>query len=288
MARFAKLAHVKRTHVTFWSQTRRAANRLGCKFQVSESDCFLRRESIECTPEFAVAGLRLSVRETYSQEFCSLTSQGASANAFNIENSNKDVPALLSTKSALSPFDLKLWLKAHLHQVPCKANPAVSSKVDKNCRLCQSKIETVDHITSSCTVNVGLYTNRHNEVQDQVAAIAENNFHVFVNSRAPDSLLRPDIKITDKRNPLSSAYIEISVVAQHQNRLTEAAVEKAEKYKHLDLTVYPLIVGSLGAWNPDNEKLRSVLGLNQKVWCRLRRNIRRSAIQHLPDYPASP
>lgn len=144
-----KLAHLPNTRPSLWTRARLACSRLNVRIVLEISTCQVLKESINCSPVSMVSGLRIACRDVFTKAFCAQTSHGASAACLNEESPNKDIVALLSSKTELSSDDYKLWLKSHLRNIPCRANPQLPNKSTKLCRKCNSSNETTDHILNS-------------------------------------------------------------------------------------------------------------------------------------------
>ncbi|KAK4045785.1 hypothetical protein OUZ56_033759 [Daphnia magna] len=60
--------------------------------------------------------------------------------------------------------------------------------------------------------------------------------------------------------------------------MENAYQRKIAKYSSLG-RILPLVIGSLGSWNPRNEEIRSILGIDGRSWGAFRFKARLAAIQ---------
>jgi hypothetical protein len=148
--------------------------------------------------------------------------------------------------------------------------------MDKRCRHCKMHKETTHHVVSNCNHNLLLARKRHNAVQDiLVAALHRKGHSTRIDCRFPGSDLRPDITVTSVDPP---AIIDVSVAFDEPDSLLTAFSQKVDKYIHLS-PVYPLIVGSFGAWIPENRDIQRAFGFTDRTWNEIRRKARTAAIQ---------
>ncbi|KAI9555958.1 hypothetical protein GHT06_018507 [Daphnia sinensis] len=72
--------------------------------------------------------------------------------------------------------------------------------------------------------------------------------------------------------------VDVVVCYDQPGSMENAYQRKIEKYSSLG-RILPLVVGSLGSWNPRNEDIRSILGIDGRNWGAFRFKARLAAIQ---------
>ncbi|KAI9550231.1 hypothetical protein GHT06_001520 [Daphnia sinensis] len=72
--------------------------------------------------------------------------------------------------------------------------------------------------------------------------------------------------------------VDVVVCYDQPGSMENAYQRKIEKYSSLG-RILPLVVGSLGSWNPRNEDIRSILGIDGRTWGAFRFKARLAAIQ---------
>lgn len=134
---------------------------------------------------------------------------------------------------------------------------------NKNCRRCP-KLETLPHVLNHCMKHSTLYKRRHNAVVERIKKAAMGRWIVIgedqvvgtTNNRRPDLVLRKgnDIMILDITCPFENGL----------QAFQDARKEKEDKYAELAaelssdgtrVRVDAIIVGSLGSWDPQNDKI---------------------------------
>ena len=96
-----------------------------------------------------------------------------------------------------------------------------------------------------------------------------------VNRRLEGTDLRPDVELS-----IAGARLMIDVAVSYDTpeNLKSAHDRKVDKYL-VHGNIKPLIVGSLGSWYPNNDEIRSLLGIHPRSWAVFRRKARLLAIQ---------
>ncbi|XP_025412431.1 uncharacterized protein T26G10.4-like [Sipha flava] len=163
--------------------------------------------------------------------------------------------------------DWRFVHRARLNLVPL--NGASSWRVgDRRCRRCGYITESLAHVVNHCMRYTALYMARHNAVIARIKKAAVRKFEVLSENQVIGSRgLRLDLVL--RKGP--KIYI-IDATIVFENRLPAfqaAAEDKKTKYEELrseiaaqhlaEVTVVPFIVGSLGAWDPDNDSFLRLL-----------------------------
>ncbi|KAI9550368.1 putative reverse transcriptase-2 [Daphnia sinensis] len=135
----------------------------------------------------------------------------------------------------------------------------------------------------SGSVDGGLYRLRYAEAGSNLWTLAhlletllvKQGHDVTVNKAIPGQRLRPDVEFL-----LSGSRVMVDVVVCYDQpgSMENAYQRKIEKYSSLG-RILPLVVGSLGSWNPRNEDIRSILGIDGRTWGAFRFKARLAAIQ---------
>ena len=164
----------------------------------------------------------------------------------------------------------------------------MKTQTTANCRLCDEKIETIDHLISGCSVLAKTeYLKRHNKIAQYIhwnvcrfyklevsdnwydhvtPPVMENNKAVIMwdFSIQTDRTIRanrPDITIKDKTEK-TCLMIDVSVPADINTSLK--IYEKLSKYKDLEIEIerswklkaktVPVVIGALGTVNKNTPK----------------------------------
>jgi len=174
-----------------------------------------------------------------------------------------------------SPPDhyLKFWVKAFLQLLPTNAHRARHTpSINPYCKVCSPPLkETQHHILNGCPHRAANMLARHNKVQDLI-----NSFlpviptdTKFIDKHIPSYHYKGQVK-HDKPDILTLSHVrkKISILefaVPYDRIIQEATREKAEKYAPLqkalkkkypdyEITIVPIIIGSLGGMSPDLSK----------------------------------
>jgi len=188
--------------------------------------------------------------------------QGRSFHAISVHPaSNSWIP----TGRFLSFTEYKFALRARLNLLPVKTVAKRMRKIrDTTCPKCHSQPEFLGHVLNACTPNMGLMRECHNAVLRRVTkAIPKDGKDTFVEqSFSPDNL-RPDIVVRDQTTG-ETTIVDVTVPYESgRDAFSRSRAEKVQKYASLKtwiarqpgfgtVSVYAIIVGSLGSWDPDN------------------------------------
>lgn len=191
--------------------------------------------------------------------------------------------------------DWRFVTKARLNCVALNGNIRWRSDREKMCRVCGYNNETLPHVLNHCRTNFTQITARHNAIQDRLLrSIGPVANGIFINKSVPNSGLnvRPDIVIKDDVN---KTVLIIDVTCPFENRINafiEARAEKVRKYSPLaqffstqgyKCEIEALIVGSLGSWDPLNERLIRRLSVNRRFAKTMRHLMVADAIRYSRD-----
>ncbi|GFR03041.1 retrovirus-related Pol polyprotein from type-1 retrotransposable element R2 [Trichonephila clavata] len=157
--------------------------------------------------------------------------------------------------------DWRFVHKARLNLVPLNANKSWRDPQEKLCRRCGRWEETLPHVINHCPMHSAAWQKRHNAVLKRVQnAVAFKGKVISVN-QAVDKGLRPDLVAE-----VGGELFIIDITIPFENRrpaFHQARLRKVEKYRPLikffqergwsKVHIVPIIVGSLGAWDPIND-----------------------------------
>ncbi|KAI9555957.1 hypothetical protein GHT06_018502 [Daphnia sinensis] len=202
-------------------------------------------DDVSVSPVKAVNGLREVARQRYARNLLTDKGhQGVVANRLSLEGTSKDMARLVSCRTPLSFRDLGYLHRARLDILPLRGHSWFSSQEqDTSCRRCGKENETRYHVLNHCE-----------EVKQGLEAT--------VNKAILRQRLRPDVEFL-----LSGSRVMVDVVVCYDQpgSMENAYQRKIEKYSSLG-RILPLVFGSLGLWNPRNEDIRSILGIDGRTW----------------------
>ncbi|GBM93217.1 Retrovirus-related Pol polyprotein from type-1 retrotransposable element R2 [Araneus ventricosus] len=163
-----------------------------------------------------------------------------------------------------------------------RGNQPWKKNTDMSCRGCdECDLETLPHVLNHCKGRSRAWTLRHNCVADRLKKAQLTKGILLAENQSVGPLgKRPDLVFQIGKE----IYI-IDVTIPFENRyesFERARQEKIDKYQHLvdqyakdgvKATVVPIIVGSLGSWDPKNDKFllsvmpKSYLNKFRKLCC---------------------
>ncbi|KAK3925231.1 hypothetical protein KUF71_002617 [Frankliniella fusca] len=172
--------------------------------------------------------------------------------------------------------DWRFVHRARLGVLPLKACIRVPG-ADKVCRKCRAHPETTAHVLCHCAVHSRAWNNRHRSVLkhtiENMNVLCREKLSVEKTVAGFPGRLLPDIVICDEAQKKA---VIVDVCCPFENRYVafeEARQRKRDKYapladylQGLGLTVVcdALVVGSLGCWDPANDKVLTHLGIDQQ------------------------
>ena len=260
-----------------WTRARRAAIYTKVQIDVSsdETPTFLVADDISVVSTKAVRGLRTVLRQRYTTALLNAKFQSHCPKGLALDTTTKDIARMTSSRTSLNFKDWHYLFRGRLGLLPLRGCPGSQSS-NKMCRHCGQYKETTHHVASGCNHNLVLTRARHNAVQNILASALRKQGHTLtIDCRFPGTELRPDIVVTSVDPP---AIIDIAVPYDDTGSLLSAFSQKVDKYIHLGI-VYPLIVGSFGAWLPENRDIQRAFGFSDRQWNSIRRQARTAAIQ---------
>ena len=261
-----------------WTNARKASNRNNVEWSFENSQPAIRiQEKTVYSKERrkVLSALRENLRSQHLERLCALPSQGKAMDCVSADPAsshfNKDG---LFTRFA----DWRFIHRARLNLLPLNGNRHAEDNSNRSCRRCGYEMETLPHVINHCMTYAAVMTRRHNAIVSRVRKAASKRYTVLSENEAVNGNLRPDLVLVKNNNA-----IIIDVTVPFENRMDafcEAREGKKQKYENLaqalrtkyaEVKVDAIVVGSLGAWDPDNDILmkklcsRSYLKLFKKL-----------------------
>ena len=201
--------------------------------------------------------------------------------------------------------DWRFIHRARLDCLPLNGTRRFDADGDKRCRRCGHVTETLPHVINHCRHQLTNMTGRHDAILDRIVkAVPASLGAVSVNRKVADTslALKPDLVVTDLTN---RKVVIMDVTVPFENRygaLVAARQAKIDKYEPLvtelrekgfSVEMDALVVGSLGAWDPANERILRILKIGRRYSRLMRKLIVSEAvqwsrdiyIQHLTGHP---
>ena len=151
------------------------------------------------------------------------------------------------------------------------------------CRICGRVPETLAHVLNHCHHNLGLVRERHNTILERIVrAVPQSQGTKLKEQPLPGTSgdNRPDLTII---SPDDSKVTIVEVCCPFEgspHALEDAANAKLAKYEPLkqallkhynQVDIYPFVVGSLGSWYPNNDRVLSSLKIGHRYGSLMRR-----------------
>lgn len=153
--------------------------------------------------------------------------------------------------------------RARLADVPLNAYRHSGDERDRRCRKCHNHAETLPHVLNHCRPFLPAITRRHNSIVERVKKAAAGRWKVLSENRPVGTQgLRPDLML-EKDNVV--LLIDVRCPFENgESAFEDARFEKERKYaqlvtelrqKYRATRVEAIVVGSLGAWDPKNDRV---------------------------------
>ncbi|XP_049946524.1 uncharacterized protein LOC126439393 [Schistocerca serialis cubense] len=189
--------------------------------------------------------------------------------------------------------DWRFIHRARLGVVPLNGCRRFDGRANNNkaCRRCGHNNETLPHVINACMVHSAALQYRHNAVLNRLATAVAGRPRRG-NTAVPDirinqavigdsSGLRPDLVITDEAAK-SVTIVDVTIPFENR-RIALDNARQLKKIKYADVarglaargysvTVDALVVGSLGAWDRQNDAVLRHLGIASR-YCQLMRRL---------------
>ena len=260
---------------TLWSRCRKSAKSLGVSIAKSRSSPVVHNhENASCTSKSVAFFLHRLCLSKHTESLKSCPDQGKVARCL---HSSKSFTSnnWMYDGTGIRFCDWRFIHRARLNLLP--TNDVKSRFFNDNsptCRRClnTSVNESLPHIICHCQPNMQVITKRHNKIQDRLTStIHRGTFTVDKPVPGAPGHNRPDIVVTDG-NKVS--IIDITCPFENgEEALIQAANRKVSKYsylidffqaKGLQAKVFGFVVGALGGWYQENDKVLDELQISMR------------------------
>ena len=148
-------------------------------------------------------------------------------------------------------------------------------EADVRCRGCNGNAEMQEHCLNVCKGNMQAMRVRHNKVVERLVRAIQNELgQKFLDQSLPgcSEVGRPNVVVLNHSNK-KAFLVDVTCPCETGENLKAARSRKIEKYDSLKrkleedgymTTLDALVVGSLGAWDPENDPLLTLIGIGQK------------------------
>ena len=254
---------------SMWSGVRKALKHLKCTVKVSGLCTHLNYEDVTVEGRHQPAVQKLLARAKSERRLHQLQSAPDQGRAFHLLANHPSSNHWIHSGAYTSFAKYRFAMRGRLNLLPTRvvAKRAGKPQLDTTCPKCHSSPETLGHVLNACTPNSGLMRERHNLVlQRLVKAVPQSLGDKYVEQKIKDSpgCLKPDLVILNQQE--KRAYIvDVTIPFEgNQDAFSTAREEKITKYSPLqdwlttrgysEVAVH-FIVGSLGAWDTENEQM---------------------------------
>ncbi|KAL5509854.1 hypothetical protein EMCRGX_G005293 [Ephydatia muelleri] len=205
--------------------------------------------------------------------------------AFHSVSLHPDSTFFTYTGAFLSFPQYRFIHRARLNLLPVRTVQARSHRpvTTTQCRICGRAEETLAHILNHCHYNLGMVRDRHNSILERIVRAVPDYMGTKMKEQAIPGTMgnnRPDLTITSPDGS-TITIVEVSCPFESSpNALEDAAKAKLAKYEplkqhllqqHQHVHIYPFIVGSLGSWYPENDRVLSALRIGHRYAALMRR-----------------
>ncbi|XP_071445627.1 uncharacterized protein T26G10.4-like [Hetaerina americana] len=295
---------------SLWSRARRATRDLqrlcGLRWEwsVFRHDISLRLSNptphsetliIPSTSRHRACGLiRRAIGEAYRRRLVAKKDQGKAMEA--VTNS-WDSSHFLSTGRFTRFCDWRFIHRARLNVLPLNGARRGVLNASRKCRRCRTEDETLPHVLNHCPSHSAAWKRRHDEILSLLRDALPPKWKARLDQKVEGdhSRLRPDLVVTEV--PGGTVHI-IDVTVPFENRLEAlhaARAAKMAKYDDLaarlrcrlqfkqEVHLGALVVGSLGSWDKENERILSRLRIHRGRVATLRKKMVSAAVKWSRD-----
>ena len=307
---------------SIWSKVRRSLALYGLKFDLDDrNDLVLVSEN----PAMVIThrGRRAPLSKLLNTvknhlRLTALLKNKDQGRSFHLISASPDSSKFMRTGGGMSFSCYRFATKSRLNLLPTKTVVKRMGKTtqDTLCPQCGHGPDTLAHSFNSCIRNTGLMRERHNKILQRLkGAVGRGMGTILLDQKVPGSpgQLRPDLVCIDaeqKRVLISDVTIPFEA---NETSFEKARCEKERKYgeliewcktKYREVKFGVFVVGSLGSYDPLNEKTLDMLGVargyrqlfrrlcaldaiqgSHAIWlsrCPPRRSAHRGAVAHPP------
>ncbi|XP_064462295.1 uncharacterized protein LOC135372751 [Ornithodoros turicata] len=246
-----------------WTEARKASHRLGMTWELRESgQPSVTRGTITVTTRHRSRLMAIFRKQLNQSRDCDLQALPNQGKAMECVAADRASSHFISNGDYTRFANWRFIHRARLNLVPLNGAKPWSTN-DKRCRTCGFQSETLPHVLNNCMRNSAAYTQRHNDIVSRIKSAAEKKFSVKWENQAVGSThLRPDLVLTQ-----GETAIIVDVAIPFENRtdsLQAKRREKEQKYEPVKqyllqrfnrVSIEAVIIGSLGSWDPNNDRL---------------------------------
>lgn len=158
--------------------------------------------------------------------------------------------------------DWRFIHRARLNLLPLNGSRHHDQSGNRSCRRCGYESETLPHVINHCMRYSDIITRRHNAVVSRVRKAAQSRFTILAQNQVVEGNLRPDLVLVKDGN---AVILDVTIPFDNRtDAFGEARRAKQEKYQGLaealstrfqKVEVDAIVLGSLGSWDPENDKI---------------------------------
>lgn len=158
--------------------------------------------------------------------------------------------------------DWRFIHRARLNLLPLNGSRHHDQNANRSCRRCGYESETLPHVINHCMRYSDIITRRHNAVVSRVRKAAQSRFTILAENQVVEGNLRPDLVLVKDGN---AVILDVTIPFDNRTEaFGEARQAKQVKYQGLaealstryqKVEVDAIVLGSLGSWDPENDKV---------------------------------
>ena len=267
---YSKLGNVR----FLWSGVRAACRFLDIKISNFEGNVSIQydKSRIRGKPSTLTGTLRELIKDYHSAKLVAKPDQGKVTRSL-VQDKYSNGSSWLFTGYGIRFCDWRFIHRARLNLLPTNQSRGKWYNTSKQCRRCQTGIETLPHAICHCLPSMVSIRRRHNLVVTRIQnSIRTGEVTLDKHIAGDQPRLRPDIVHYDGEK---ATIIDVSIPFDNgENALATAAEAKVQKYQstkqalldkgYTDVVILPFIVGALGTWYPRNELVLNRLGVAKR------------------------
>ncbi|UYV63981.1 hypothetical protein LAZ67_2006243 [Cordylochernes scorpioides] len=218
-----------------------------------------------------MARLRQALQDSYLKTLIKKPDQGK---VYEVTCRNKSSNGFINSGRYMRFADWRFIHRARLNVLPLNGAKRFGPE-DKRCRVCGQVDETLPHVLQHCRKHSAAVNKRHHNIVERLKKATRLQGRTRVNQRVPEvsSNLRPDIVVTEEERKKITI---IDVAIPFENRLVafkDARERKISKYTPLanelrekgwEVFLDAFLVGPLGGWDNENEKVLRALDISPR------------------------
>ncbi|KAL5509896.1 hypothetical protein EMCRGX_G005336 [Ephydatia muelleri] len=219
--------------------------------------------------------LRAKLLQRHMHSFKQANDQGRTSHCVSLHPSSN---YWIHSGKYISFGEYRFAMKARLNLLPTKTVLKQSGKpnINTSCPGCNGEQETIAHVLNHCPRGEGLIRHRHNAILHWLAkAIPPSRGTQYLEQMIPGDPqgLKPDVVVLNETTK-EAWVIDVTVPFESESTLEGAREGKITKYAHLRevlaakgyqrIIIDAFVIGSLGSWDPKNNKLTGSLGISHR------------------------